>query len=117
MLIEELTVMYLSGRMPVRVSGSVPSPMPERFITVARTGGSETNHIRAATIAVKCWSGISKDDAARLCDNAEKAMKEFISLPEISRCSLNSSYENTDEKTKRWRYQAVFDIVYSIQEE
>ena len=113
MLIEEYIAQYLSQQLEQPVSGTVPHPMPESFVTVERTGGRNENLIRSATLVVQCWAQ-SMDAAANLCEAVTTAMEAANALPEISRCSLNSSYNFTDTSTKRFRYQAVFDLVYFL---
>ena len=39
-------------------------------------------------------------------------MEGITSLPNISRCELNNSYNFTDTESKTYRYQAVFHLVY-----
>ena len=39
-------------------------------------------------------------------------MEEAVSLDDISKVSLNSDYNFTDPDTKRYRYQAIFNIWY-----
>ena len=51
-------------------------------------------------------------NAAVLNDKVKKAMDKMIELPEISSCKLNSDYNFTDTETKRYRYQAVYNIVF-----
>ena len=36
----------------------------------------------------------------------------MVALDEVSKVSLNSDYNFTDAATKRYRYQAVFDIIH-----
>lgn len=113
MLIEEFYVNYLSDRIALTVSGSVRHPMPDSFVTVERTGSGMENKIRSATIAVQCWA-TTRDEAANLCETVEGIMLGSVADANISRCSLNSSYDFTDTTTKRYRYQAVFDVVHFL---
>lgn len=113
MLIEEFVVQYLNGELSVPVSGAVPSPMPDTFVTVERTGSSITNKIRTATLAIQAWAE-SIDAAANLCAEVTETMENIVENDEISRCSLDSSYNFTDTSTKRFRYQAVFDLVHYL---
>ena len=39
-------------------------------------------------------------------------MRDTVILDDVISCKLNSDYNYTDEETKRYRYQAVFDIRY-----
>lgn len=111
MSIEELTIGYLSDELSVPVSGDIPHPMPETFVTVEKTGGKRTNHVMTATLAIQSWAG-SRADAAALNELVKAAMFSFITQDSISRSELDSDYNYTDEETGRYRYQAVFDIVY-----
>ena len=113
MLIEEFVVSYLDEHMSVPVSGEIPTPMPDSFITVERTGGSSVNKLKSATLAVQAWAE-SVDAAANLCADVAEAMEAIAAEPEISRCALNASYNFTDTSTKRYRYQAVFDLVHYL---
>jgi hypothetical protein len=40
-------------------------------------------------------------------------MEGIVGASGISACHLNSDYDYTDTTSKRWRYQAVFDISYN----
>lgn len=113
MTIEEYTVQYLADVLDVPVSGDVPSPMPEAFVTVEQTGSGEGNRIRTATLAVQSWAG-SRAEAAQLNQLVEQAMETMAAQPEISRAALNTSYNFTDTTRKRPRYQAVFEIVHYL---
>ena len=113
MLIEEFVVKYLDDELSIPVSGEIPSPMPNTFITVERTGGSITNKIRTATLAIQAWAE-SIDAAANLCALITETMEGIVEEDEISRCTLDSSYNFTDTSTKRYRYQAVFDLVHYL---
>jgi len=39
-------------------------------------------------------------------------MRDMVELDSISSCGLNSDYNYTDTATRRYRYQALFNIVY-----
>lgn len=113
MTIEEFIILYLSGHLTVRVSGDVPSPIPDSFVTVEQTGSQRENKIGTATIAVQSWA-TSRAAAAQLNKQVEEVMHAMISEPEISYCELNTSYNYTDMARKKPRYQAVFSVVYYL---
>jgi hypothetical protein len=48
--------------------------------------------------------------AAKLNDDVVAAMYGLITVPEVTKVTLNSNYNFTDTRTKEYRYQAVFDI-------
>ena len=113
MTIEAFLILYLSSRLPVRVSGDIPSPMPDSFVTVEQTGSRLENRIRSATIAVQSWAP-TRAEAATLNELVENAMADAVSMPEISRCALDTSYNYTDISRKHPRYQAVFSVVHYL---
>lgn len=51
-------------------------------------------------------------DAARLNERVKAAMDSAAELDAVSASRLNSDYNFTDTTTKRYRYQAVYDLVY-----
>ena len=81
------------------------------FIVLEKTGSREENYITRVTIAVQSY-GTSMYEAASLNAQVIDAMKQIIELDEISDCKLNSDYNYTDTETKRYRYQAVFNITH-----
>ena len=56
--------------------------------------------------------GGSLYEAARLNHTVKAAMRDTVILDDVISCKLNRDYNYTDEETKRYRYQAVFDIRY-----
>lgn len=113
MTIEEFYISYLSARLTVPVSGSVRHPIPDSFVTVEKTGAGYDNRTRSATLAIQSWAR-SRAAAAALCETVEAIMDGSAADANISRCRLNSSYDFTDTATKRYRYQAVFDITHFV---
>lgn len=111
MTIEEFIIDYLADELSVGVSGSVPHPMPEEFVTVEQTGSSLQDKIYASTLAIQSWS-TSRAAAAALNELVKAAMDAAAALPEISRSALNTDYNYTDETTHKPRYQAVYDVVH-----
>lgn len=112
MTIEEFIVDYLAGQLPgVSVSGSVPHPMPDEFVTVEKTGGAAVDLIPEAQIHLMCWS-TSRAAAGALCDVVTAAMISAVSEAEISRCSLTASYNNPDLDSHKPRYSASFAVTY-----
>jgi len=92
-------------------SASVPHPMPDEFITVEKTGASQTNLIPEAQIHVNCYS-TSRANAAALCDSTIQTMLGAVSDADISSVTLTASYNNPDLTTEKPRYSAVFQVVY-----
>lgn len=115
-MIEALVISYLNSVLVPPVSGEIPANVPVTFVTVEKTGSSITNHIETATLAIQSWAG-SQADAMMLNKQVKKAMFDMLVLDSISSVDLNTDYNFTDTTTKHHRYQAVFEVVYYIEEE
>lgn len=110
-MIEEIILNYLNNLKQVPAYMEKEPNMPEEYFLIEKTGGSEENYIKQATIAIKsCSASLYK--AAVLNEKLKETMKKIIKLDEVSKCSLNSDYPYSDTSRKEYRYQAVFDITY-----
>ena len=78
---------------------------------IEKTGGSRENFINSATIAIQSYAE-SLYKAAQLNDIVKDAMDHMAESTNIFKSSLNSDYNFTDTSTKKYRYQAVYDIYY-----
>lgn len=110
-MIESTVRDYLLTALSVPVYIDVPSDPPASYVVIERTGGGMEEHIRNAMVAIQSYGG-SKAQAAALHEEILAAMPDLIEQDDISACNLNSEYDFTDTSTKRYRYQAVFDIIY-----
>ena len=82
------------------------------FVLLEKTGGSLSNHVYSATLAIQSYA-TSLYEAAELNKKVKAAMLTIAGeLNTVSKCSLNSDYDFTDTTKKRYRYQAVFDITH-----
>lgn len=108
----EITVLnYLSSVLDVPVVMEIPDKPDDRFVLLKKADGSESDHLSFAMFTVQSY-GPSMVEAALLNQTVKAAMKRIIELDEISGCHLNSDYNFTDTASKRYRYQAVFDIYH-----
>lgn len=110
-MIETTIIQYLTAK-SLRVYAEEPAEtvlMP--YYVVQKTAGGETEHVRRATVAVQSY-GSTLLDAATANSAVINAMLDMIELDAVAAISLNSDYNFTDTATKRYRYQAVFDITY-----
>ena len=110
-MIETIILDYLKAAgvnalMEIPEGGGTPP-----FVIIQKTGGSEENKIRHATIAIQSY-GASLYLAASLNVYVCNLMDGLVVLPEVASCRLNSDYNYTDTTKKQYRYQAVFDVVY-----
>lgn len=81
------------------------------YYVIEKVGGGESNHIKRASIAVQSYAD-SMFRAAELNEAVKELMRGIVSLSEVSSCRLDSDYNFTDTATKKYRYQAVFDLIY-----
>ena len=109
-MIEKTVLDFLDEKLQVYVGMEVPKN-DTAFVLIEKTGSSEDDHLYKARIAIQSWHE-SLAKAAELNEEVKTAMKEIGLLDEICRCRLNSDYNFTDTSTKKYRYQAVYDIVH-----
>ena len=113
-MIENIVIQYLGQQLQgvnIPVSGEVPPARPPRFVTGEKTGSRTADRIRTATLAVQSWAG-SQAEASALNETVIGFMAGIVSLDSIGACRCVSDYNDTDDRTKHHRYQAVFDVTY-----
>lgn len=110
-MIERRLYEYLNANADVPAYTEVEAHMPSRYYLIERTGGGKSDYITRATVAIRSY-GESLADSALLNDRLKEIMAQLPTQKGVSRVSLNSDYNNTDTRTRAYRYQAVFDIVY-----
>lgn len=108
-MIKEVLFRHLKKAVAVPVALEKPEPEPEKYILLEKTAGGQGNRLNTATIAIQSYAK-SLYGAAELNEAVKAAMQQAIALPEIGGVHLNSDYNYTDPETKRYRYQAVFNI-------
>lgn len=90
----------------------IPKEPPSSFYLIEKTGSSMNNHIYSSTFAIQSY-GTSLFESISMNEALKKVMLEgFIADPLVSSIELNSDYNFTDLEEKRYRYQAVFDIIH-----
>ena len=110
-MIEKIVLDYLNDALNVPVYMEMPENKPDRFVLIEKTGSSRENHIDFATITIQSYAE-SLYYAGALDEDVKQAMDDIIALDTVSRAELNSDYNFTDTETKKYRYQAVYDLVY-----
>lgn len=101
---------HLESVMSVPVYLAMPKSTGGSYVSVERTGGTVTNHIYRSTIAIQSYAD-TMYDAMTLNKSVIEAMRGFAERNDISKADLND-YNYTDTTTKKYRYQAVFDVVH-----
>ena len=113
----ELTVFdYLKSQFTtssetIPVYMETPEEMPGTFILVEKTGSGTDDKINSATIAVQSYAP-TLYEVALLNERVKGFMDSLPETQNVFRCKLNSDYNFTDTQTKRYRYQAVYDLTY-----
>lgn len=111
-MIEKIVLNHLKAELaPAKVSLEVPEGPPAEYVVLEKTGSRRQNHIDMATFAVQSCS-TTLEKAAILNEKAKAAMDSLVQQPEVSASKLNSDYNFTDTRTKKYRYQAVYNIYY-----
>lgn len=106
----ELTVKaHLDSVLDAPVYFEQPESPPESFVLIEKTGSGRSNRLISSTFAFQSYAG-SMYAAAALNELVKAAADSLIILDEIASVKLNSDYNFTDTATKRYRYQAVYDI-------
>ncbi|WP_288339025.1 hypothetical protein [uncultured Allobaculum sp.] len=107
MMSELIVLDHLKKALSVPVSMTMRDD--ESYVLIERVGGTD-GFIRTASFAIQSY-GSSLYDACCLNERVKKAMSRLVESDEVSRVELDTDYNYTDEATKRYRYQAVFDLV------
>lgn len=111
-MIETILLKYMSGRVNMPFYMEEPEKPPTEYGLIEKTGGGGTNQINTAVFAVQSYAGSLSKAAARNLECKKAMLEAPDNLKSVSRVSLNSDYNYTDTATKRYRYQAVFNITY-----
>lgn len=113
-MIEKIVLDYLSEKLSCPVVMERDGETAP-FVLLSKTGGSRENRINSASIAVQSY-GETLYKTAELNEIVKELMEDMPELDLVSRCSLNSDYNFTDPTTKEYRYQALYDITYLMEE-
>lgn len=110
-MIEKIIRDYLLTVLSVPVYIEVPPNPPDSYVEIERTGGGVDEHIRNAQVVVACY-GPTMLEAATLQERVLETLPNIATGEKVSACYVNSEYNATDTTTKRYRFEAYFNIVY-----
>jgi len=110
-MIELIVKNYLSTKLEIPIVFEHQKNLPKEFILIQKTSGTRENFLNSSTIAIQSY-GASMFDAAKLNEKIKNLMYDLITTSDVSSVKLNSDYNFTDTETKRYRYQAIFDIYH-----
>lgn len=108
-MIENTILSYLKAH---NINAHLVMPDDEtNFVLIERTGGTSTYSIKTSTFAIQSY-GKTLKKACELNETVKETLFNMIELDTINKVSLNSDYNFTDKTTKKYRYQAVFQVVH-----
>lgn len=110
-MIEKIVLDYLRSVLDVPVEMETPADASGKYVLLEKTGSSEEDFICSATIAIQSYAD-SLYEAARLNEEVKDKMSRIDRLDEVSGAGLNTDYNFTDTRKKKYRYQAVYDLFY-----
>lgn len=110
-MIEIIILNYLKTQLSEPVYLERPEIAPEKYVLFEKTGSGRSNRLSSSTFAFQSYAG-SLFAAAELNGKVKRAVDNLINLDAIGKVKLNSDYNYTDTITKKYRYQAVFDIYH-----
>ena len=111
MIIETVILDYLIERLDVPVLMQRDTGENKAYVLIEKTGGGLLNQICSATVAIQSYAP-DMYGAAVLNEDVKAAMKDIVTLGNISRCALDTDYNFTDTSREEYRYQAVFLLTY-----
>ena len=118
-MIEKVVFDYLSAQLDVPVFMELPEvpsesfpEWPAEFVLIEKVGESVRDHVRTSSFALQSYSLTSLFHAAELDEQVREVMDVMAEETDVTRSHMSSNYNFTDTRTKRYRYQCVYDIVY-----
>ena len=110
-MIEATILNHLNTQLTEPVYTEKPDPAPTRYVLFEKTGSGRSNRALSSTFAFQSYAE-SLYEAAALNERVKAAVDSLLALNEIGAVKLNSDYNFTDTVTKKYRYQAVYDIAH-----
>lgn len=119
MIIEAHLINYLTSQ-TLSVGSNIyaerPSELPPAYLVIEKTGSDTENMITTSTVAIQScvdsMQGGELLDAMALNEEVKAAMAGYQAESDIVLVALNSDYNYTDDSTKVYRYQAIYQITH-----
>lgn len=106
-MIEKKIKNYLEKALKVPVWVEHREDEPDSFIIFEKTGGYVKNTINHSTFAFQSY-GKTLTEALKL----NNKLLDYMMIFEDANVKLNSNYNFTDTSTKKYRYQAILELIY-----
>lgn len=110
-MIELIIKNHLEKTLKVPVYLEKEDNMPDSYVIFEKTSGGQKNQINFTSFAFQSYAK-SMYEAAKLNEELKAAVFKLQWSKEVGGVRLNSDYNFTDTTSKKYRYQAVFDITY-----
>lgn len=111
MMIEKIVLDYLNNALEYPTYTQEQNNGEKYFYLIQKVGSSVDNKIDTSMVAIQSYAP-SRFEAAEMNYAMIEAMNDIIQMDEIGKCKKNSDYDYTDTSKKRYRYQALFEIVH-----
>ncbi len=106
-MIEKKIRNYLEKALGVPVWVEHRENEPDSFVIFEKTGGYIKDTIHHSTYAFQSY-GKTLAEALKL----NNKLLDYMMIFEDANVRLNSNYNFTDTSTKRYRYQAILELIY-----
>ena len=114
-MIETTIKRFLESKLSVPVLLEKPENQAPQYVIIEHTGGTQKNTIPSTVFTIQSYE-LSLQKAAELNEQVKNWMLDgiegLITVESIAKVTLNSDYNFTDTTSKRYRYQAVFEIIH-----
>lgn len=110
-MIEKIILDYLNKKLSVPVHMEKPDEEPVKYVLIEKVGGSKSNYINSASIALQSYAD-SLYSAVDLDCEVREAMDDIVELDDISSAKLVRNYNFTDTTKKKYRYQSIYELVH-----
>lgn len=113
-MIEEIVREHLLEALELPVFLEEPAKPQHKYMLIEKVGSSDgaAHAVGKAMIIVQSISADSLVQAALLNEQVKKAMWRLEADSRVTKVTCNSDLNFTDPETRRYRYQALFEITY-----
>lgn len=110
-MIDFIIKKFLEKKIDVKIFMVEPDLSLDRFVTFERISNSKKDYLYTTTFAFQSWAN-TLYDAMILNEKVKEALETLDQEKEVMYSKLQNDYNFTDTETKKYRYQAIFEIKY-----